>query len=325
MPKATKPTKTAEHVVEDEVRTEPPAQRVKKTQTAPTTPRSLFVSLEETPEFLRVLYYGKEGSGKTAAALTAGNLGRVLLVNAEGGVKRRALNRLGIDLSQVQVWPQPGEAITYEGLQNVYLELKADLDENPKSWAAVVFDSWTEITQAFLESVAQARNTKVEAQKGITLNAIDRAFTDRNDYSIVSKWNRDLLRKFRDLQCHTIWTALERRDVDEDTGRTQYGPAVPPAVMTDLLGYVDIVLNTRAEDDEVPYFRAASKRAGKARAKDRNGALPTVLVNPSFERVLAYTEEVLTQETDPVQAVQQQTPNPSVTPASDDDSGESAD
>lgn len=285
-------------------------------ETKSTAINSLFVPLESTAEYLRVLYWGKEGSGKTAAALSAANLGRVLLVNAEGGVKRRALNKLGIDLSQVQVWPQPGQPVTYEGLLSVYHELKADLDDNPKAWTAVVFDSWTEITQAFLEQVANARNLQVEARKGTTLSSIDKAFTDRNDYSIVSKWNRDLLRKFRDLQCHTIWTALERRDVDDDTGRTTYGPAVPPAVQTDLLGYVDIVLNTRAEDDEVPYFRAASKRSGKARAKDRNGALPSVLVNPSFERVLAYTEETLSADSDPVQ---QQIQTPATTPPAVDE------
>src|SRR5690625_8048708 len=58
----------------------------------------------------------------------------------------------------------------------------------------------------------------------------------------MSKQFRDLLRKYRDLPCHLILTALERRDVDEDTGQVAYGPALSPGVQKEVLGYIDLVL-----------------------------------------------------------------------------------
>lgn len=262
---------------------------------------SLFATLEETAEYLNVLLFGREGSGKTTIAATLANLGegKVLVINAEGGLKKTALKQRGIDVSRIYLWPNDGQPITHGGLIEVYNQLKADLDTDPNSWAGVIIDSATELVPALIDQVAKDRMEK-SARKGVIIEGIDEFFTDRSDYGTMSKMFRDILRKFRDLPTHFVVTALERRDVDDDTGKVQYGPAVTPGVQADLLGYVDLVLACFSADDTKPY-RALTRSAGKYRGKDRLGVLPAVLVEPTIPRILLYEDGTLTEKTDDLQ------------------------
>ena len=93
-----------------------------------------------------------------------------------------------------------------------------------------------------------------------------------------------------------------------------YGPAVGPALQTSLLGYMDVVLYCKAPDEARDYFRAQTKKVGAARAKDRIGVIPNILVNPTFPRLLAYNEGTLSEETDPVQEVLEASPEPQKKP-----------
>lgn len=262
---------------------------------------SLFATLEETAEYLNVLLFGREGSGKTTCAATLANLGygKVLVINAEGGLKKTALKNRGIDVSRIYLWPNDGQPITHGGLVEVYNQLKADLDADPKSWAGVIIDSATELVPVLIDQVAKDRMEK-SARKGVVIEGIDEFFTDRSDYGTMSKMFRDILRKFRDLPTHFVITALERRDVDDDTGKVQYGPAVTPGVQADLLGYVDLVLACFSADENHPY-RALTRSAGKYRGKDRLGVLPAVLAEPTIPRILQYEDGTLTEENDGLQ------------------------
>jgi hypothetical protein len=136
---------------------------------------------------------------------------------------------------------------------------------------------------AFLD-VVQARRVKRIQDRGVD---VDPDFIDRADYGTMSKLFRDMLRKFRDLPCHFAITALERRDVDDDSGKVQYGPSVTPGLQTDLLGYVDFVIMTKAEDEDGP-FRGLTRSNSRYRAKDRFDVLPKIMVDPTFLRVMDY-------------------------------------
>jgi hypothetical protein len=112
---------------------------------------------------------------------------------------------------------------------------------------------------------------------------------------------KDLLKKFRDLPCHFVVTALMRRDVDEKTSKVTYGPAVTPGLQNAILGYTDINLLFRQEDEDGP-FRALVRGSSMYRTKDRVGGLPKVIAEPSFERILGYTNGDIEEEQDPLQA-----------------------
>lgn len=286
-----------------------------KTIPTPAPSSSLgFQPLSELKETANVLYYGREGAGKTTAAAGLANLGRVLFVNSESGIKSRPLAALGVATENIMVYPPKGKRLTFKALQEAYLMVAADLANDPESWAGVVFDSATDISSTILDEVSSERVTRLRNQG----REVDEWFVDLADYGGLNKRFRHLLRRFRDLPCHFVVTALERRDVDEDSGSVQYGPAATPGVATDLLGYVDFVIHTKQEDENGP-FRGATKKRGKYRAKDRFGVLPPVMVNPSADRVVAYMNGDLTAATDPAQTVLEPTTKTSTSNSSKED------
>lgn len=258
---------------------------------------ALFAPLSAEREFARAVFWGREGSGKTTSAMHAAHLGRILVINAEGGIKKKPLIDMGVPVDNIMVWPPRGEQITHKGLDEVYFQIKSDLQDDPDSWMAVVLDSASEVVIGMVDHVSTDRVEKARANNR-TIDEVDAFFTDRSDYGTMSKMFRDILRKFRDLPCHLIITGLERRDVDEDSAKVTYGPAVPPAIQTDLLGQVDFVLHFRAADDEGKPFRAVTKKSGKYRTKDREGVLPHVLAHPTFDRIVGYINGDLQEEAD---------------------------
>lgn len=248
------------------------------------------VGLEEIDETLNGLWYGEGGTTKTTSVATMANEGPVLFINSEAGLKRRPLLERDINIENIRIFPPPGEELTFENLEEMYWQMKEDLEENPESWAGTCWDSITEIHKKLLEQVVINAQRKAE-NRG---QPRERFFIDRADYGIMTEQIRLLLRRFRDLPCHFAVTALERRDQDDD-GKVQYGPAVTPALQSDLIGYVDVVIHTTMEPDG-PW--GLTRPVGKYRAKDRIGALPINLPEPTFARVLAYINDEITEDTD---------------------------
>ncbi len=270
-----------------------------------------FSDLDDNDDFVNLLYYGLEGSTKTTSAATAANLApegsKILVINAEGGLKIKALRKHGVDTSKIKVFPDPksDDELTDETLERVFLRVQADLISDPQSWYAVVFDSISDINQRLTDHAQGARVQRLLALPNKA--AVDVNFVDRDDYGVSAKIIRKQLRRWRDLPCHLIITALMRRDVDEDTNEVAYGPSVAPAVANDLLGYVDVAIMLRAADDTRP-IRGLTKEGGKFRAKDRFEVLPKVMVEPTFDRIMEYFNDEITAADDPMQASLPTTP-----------------
>jgi len=263
-----------------------------------------FYTLDDTSEELNLLYYGREGTGKTTAAAFMANLpdaNRVLIINVEAGAKRAALRKRGVDTSKIVMWPPRGQRIGFKNLERLHQRLLADLLEDPTSWTGVIWDSVTEIATALREDAQGKRIDKMHT-KGVS---VDEDESDVSDYTILGDQMRKLLRRFRDLPCHFVATALER----EDTKTGYVGPDVTPAVARAILGYVDIALYCRAdveaagetEDDYGAEFRALTRANSKYRAKDRYDVTPKVLADPNFLRVALYVDGDLDEDSDPLQ------------------------
>lgn len=259
-----------------------------------------MAALSVEDEKINLCYYGPEGTAKTTNAAYMAHLGRVLYINAEGGLIARRLKRLGVPIENIKIWPDPdsGETVSFQGIEDLFWNLKGDLLADKDSWAGVVWDSATEITAAILEDVVASQVEKAERAG----KSRDPFFTDIADYGTMATQVRQLLRKFRDLPCHFVLTALERRDTDDD-GQVAYGPAVIPSLMSDIAGYVGILIHTEVKEiggEQIYTGRTAT--GTKYRAKDRFGVLPKNMATPTFDRVVAYMNEDLTPDTDPEQA-----------------------
>lgn len=256
--------------------------------------------LTESREPINSLYYGDGGTGKTTALASMANLGKILVVNAESGVKSRPLKERGVDVDQIEVFPGPDESITYDSLVEQWVRVREELNSDPEAYAGVVLDSITEIYKALLDSVvgsAVVRATRAGKER-------DPFFIDRADYGVMTEQVRSLVRKFRDLPCHFGMSALSRREQDDD-GAVVYQPAVTPALQNDLIGWVDVVCVTSvASVGGVDEYRGLFRPHSKFRGKDRisAGALPKWLVDPTFDRVVAYVDGDLSVDSDPVMA-----------------------
>lgn len=297
MPKLDEKVKPGPKAVKDEA---PEAKAVP----APQQQRLETIGLEDVDETLNALWYGEGGTGKTTAIASMANEGKVLYINSEAGLKRRPLLEHGVDIENIQIFPNPkskNEAdreLTFDRLEQLYWQLKEDLEEDPNSWAGTCWDSVTEIVKKLLEQIVEYQLKKA-ARAG---KDRDRFFIDRADYGVMTEQVRLLLRRFRDLPCHFAVTALERRDQDDDQ-KVSYGPAVTPALQSDLIGYVDVVVRTSVDGDG---YWGQTRPAGKYRAKDRFGVLPPMMPTPSFKRVLSYINDEIDESSDPLmQAVEE--------------------
>lgn len=254
--------------------------------------------LSDTSEPLNVLYYGDGGTGKTSHMAAMARLGRVLSVNAESGVKARALRKLGIPVQNIEVFPDParGEDVSLRGLEDLYRRIASALIRDPQAYVGVFWDSITEIYKKLLEAVV-ARGVIQAARAG---RERDPFFIERGDYGIMTEQVRSLMRKYRDLPCHFAVSALARREQDND-GAVVYQPAVTPALQSDMIGWMDIVCHTSVAivNDEEEY-RGLFRPHGKYRGKDRLRAVPKWLIDPTFDRLLMYVDEELDVDSDPV-------------------------
>lgn len=256
------------------------------------------LSLAKEP--LTILYYGKEGTRKTTDALLLSKRGRILLINAEGGAKPTALRSQGVVIENIDTWPKGGDVdeITFQAIEEeVYVPLRKALEDDPTSYIGVVIDSFSELSRRLVDKAAAA-GREADRVKGKPRGQFQ---IDLDDWGTMTTMMRLILRRFRDLGIHLVITALERRDTD-DNGYVQYGPAVGPAVGSDTMGLVDIVMWTQVEEigpDLVEFGIGTTKPRERHRGKDRFGVLPTRMADPSADRILDYVEGTLTKANDP--------------------------
>lgn len=257
-----------------------------------------LVDLTDVTDTLSILYVGPQGSGKTTDLATMANLGPVIFINSESGLKRKALQRMGVKVENIRMFPRPGQELTFDSLEDLFWSLASRLQDDPGFVVGTCWDSVTDIHKKLLDHVvARAYGKAVEQEKDR-----ERFFIDRADYGVMTEQVRLLIKRFRDLPCHFGISALERREVDDD-GKVVYQPAVTPALQNDLVGWVDVVAYTSVHEvDGDEEYRGLFRPIGKYRGKDRYHALPRRLVDPTFERVLGYVNGDIELEDDPVMA-----------------------
>ena len=257
--------------------------------------------LADEEDFINLLMYGNPGSGKTTALAHLANLGPVIFINAEAGLKRVALQRFDIPLENIEVFPAKGQVLSFDTLDALFWEIRDKLDQNPDAYKGVIWDSITEIHKMLLEAVSKKEVEKAirKAERQGIEPEVDPFFMDRSYYGVMTEQMRQLIRKYRDLPCHVGFSALPRRDLNEKTGDISYGPSLTPALQMDLAGFVDILCHCEVDDEGL--YLGRFREVGIKMAKDRFGVMPPVLVDPSYDRIIQYVNGELKEENDPLQ------------------------
>lgn len=250
--------------------------------------------LSEVEEYVNVLYFGVQGTGKTTHMARLSQLGKVVHVDAEGGLKPTALKKRGVNLDNVEV-ERPR---TYEQFEKLYWSLKGRLEDG-EPIVGISFDSFTEV-QALM--VGEAVDTRI-AKLTKAGQEVDPFTMDREDYNRWSQQARKLTRMFRDLPVHVSWSALSKRQVGDDG--VLFIPALSPAFAVDLKGYVDLVCYTvTAENPAVRggvEYLGVFRRVKTYEGKDRYAVTPVVMADPSWDRLVALVRGQLDLAKDPAQ------------------------
>lgn len=255
-------------------------------------------SLDEMESYYRVLYYGDPGNGKTTAIAQAAKAGKVVYVDADGGLKAKALRRHGIPTGNIEPWTD----ISYEGLCRLHQEVLLRLAEGEEIYA-LAWDTTTKTQDSFLEEV-MGRSLKKAEKVGKVRSEFEVYLEDRGE---VVEMMKKLLRRFHGLDCHLLLGAHQRRDQDEES-QVRVNPAMSPSVMTSFSGWMDCIIHCRTEEfpedttlQDGTEFTGLTRPKGKYTAKDRFGLLPKVMVDPGFDRVVEYLDGELTRDSDPLQ------------------------
>lgn len=268
-------------------------------KTAP--PKRITLAEDPQQEYWNILWYGLNGTGKTTDLAHMAKLGRVPFIRADRSVRKRPLQKLGIPLDNIELIDE----LDTEKIRLLSYEFRDRLAADPTSIAGVCIDTATELIARRLEQIVDAewaKLTPAQQQLAKRKDITKRYFVDRDYYQPITQEMRRVVRHYVDLPCHFGISAQVRRDVDESDGHVQVGPSVNPAFQPDLLAYMDFVVRTDEDgmwpgtDEQI--FVGYPRKMGKYLGKDRDHVLPSRIVEPTFDRIIAYATGALDKDHD---------------------------
>lgn len=156
--------------------------------------------------FIKSLIYGPSGAGKTTFSATAPN--PIFASSEKGLLSIRHLN------------PQFVEINSLQDLKNLYNFLKNEKHD----FETCVIDSITEINDIIKSEIETKNKRNMQLQ----------------DWGILQKEIKDILRKFRDLPMHIIFLAQETTEKDEEK-IVKYLPSLNGKSATEIAYYMDTV------------------------------------------------------------------------------------
>ena len=225
-------------------------------------------ALQAVPH-LNLLVYGDAGIGKTQLCGTAQDhaaTSPILVLDVEGGT---ATLRRRPDVSVVRI-----KSII--DLMMVFGEIEKALANNdsaaPKT---VAVDSLTELQKLDMNDVMRAliksnpdRDPDVPSQR---------------EWGKSSNHMRQIVRKFRDLPCNVIFTALAKREQDDSSGTTMTLPSMPGKLAAEVPAFLDVVgyMFTQIESNKIERKMLCQPSRTKI-AKDRLGVFGDILNDPTI-------------------------------------------
>jgi phage nucleotide-binding protein len=226
----------------------------------------------EIVEWLNLLVYGDPGSGKTFLSGTSADdkaTSPVLLLDVEGGVTTLR-HRKDVDVIRVR---------SNKDVEKAYNVLVTSVDgKGALYYKMVVIDSLSELATLDMGDImreAYARNP----------DKVDVDVPSQREWGKSREHMRKIVRAFRDLSCHTLFTSHVYTQIEEGQPNKNL-PAFSGKLRSEIPGFMDIVgyLYVKEEgNDLIRKLQFAPTR--RITAKDRTAALGDVIDNPTIPQI----------------------------------------
>ena len=217
------------------------------------------------------LVYGASGTGKTHLMGTLGELGRVLIIDIDQGIKTL---RNAPDLKQAG-WTKNIIVVSFDKFKDLDEAYKLVKANDPKLWSQkfgvtitqpfdwIVWDTWSEIQWYMIEEL----RSKDSNMKGNGLNF--RANIQIQHWGQVTDLNKLAVQQLRSCNVNQVFTMQEKLDKDELSGQIYGGPAIHGKMVQEMPAYFDVVVHTYT--DLSGNYCATNKSKGKWPGKTRLG------------------------------------------------------
>jgi len=259
-------------------------------------------STQRRERYLKLLVYGNYGVGKTYLAGTASiveSMQDVLMINAEAGdlsldgfenvdqitVRDFAtLGRINEFLKQHCVARDAGDTERLKELESAVTGEEIEDIKEPKQYYTVILDSLTEIeAYCFNQLLGITDTTRLDE---------DPESAEWTEYKKNHTMMLRVVRAFRDLPMHVIFTASEQFQQDENK-RYKFSPDLTGKLSKKIQGFMDMVGYLAIGKDGEKTIRrlyVSPSPVGKYDAKHRYSAFKgEFFLNPSIKSILYET------------------------------------
>lgn len=217
------------------------------------------------------LVYGASGTGKTHLMGTIGELGRVLIIDIDQGIKTL---RNAPDLKKAG-YTDNITVVSFDKFRDLDEAYKLVAANDPKQWSKkfgvevvqpfdwIVWDTWSELQWYMLEEL----RSKESEMRGNGLNF--RKNIQIQHWGAVTDLNKLAVESLRSCKVNQVFTMQEKLDKDELTGVVYGGPSIHGKMVQEMPTYFDIVVHTYT--DLSGGYCATNKAKGKWPGKTRLG------------------------------------------------------
>ena len=217
------------------------------------------------------LVYGASGTGNTHLMGTLGELGQVLIIDIDQGIKTL---RNAPDLLEAK-WNDNITVVSFDQFKDLDEAYKLVHANDPKLWTKkfgieitepfdwIAWDTWSEIQWYMLEEL----RSKDSEMKGVGLNF--RKNVQIQHWGMMTDLNKLAIQQLRACSVNQVFTMQEKLDKDELSGAVYGGPAIHGKMVQEMPTFFDIVVHTYT--DLSGNYCATNKSKGKWPGKTRLG------------------------------------------------------
>ncbi len=256
-------------------------------------------TVQRRERYLKLLIYGNYGVGKTTlacSALTVPSMNNVLMINAEAGdlsvddeenldaitiTDFRSLGRINEFLKQHCRARDGGEIDKLRAMEAHLRGVEESEIETPREYRTVILDSLTELeAYCFEQLLGITDTTRLDEE----VQGAEWGEYKKNNTMILR-----VVRAFRDLPMHVIFTCAEKYNQDE-TKKFKYTPDMTGKLSKKIQGFMDMVgyyVQGKDGDEVQRRLYVMPSGTGKYDAKHRYQAFKKDhFVNPTIGSML---------------------------------------